>query len=644
MFPLPAWAAEPEAAPPAVSTADPMEGQPVQPDMPPVPAASESVQQPALTGNEYMQKGEESYNTGDYEAALDSYAKALPLLTDTKERAKAYARMAFIHAAFGQTDKSYEDFVESLKLDRGLILDPDLVSPKVYEAFVKARGEVVREGTLICNCDPSGADVYLDGVLLGEAPAKKEHIPEGEYTLMLRKQGYETSQGKVLIKNGVTLTVEDKLAAAKGALTVTSVPPGATVVLDGREAGSTPVTVEGVSSGSHTVLLKRDYFEPFEGSVSLGKTERGPFSGTLKRKLLIVDLSGDPSFRDITDGPISGTKLIKPVYSDLGRLSAGLAGRGLDPSAADFLKAQKARVSLEDSAVLSGMLETAGAELMLTAGIQDVEGKKALRLALYSTAGDSADMATLTADDTDGLKAAFARYLSGWEAQQAGTAPSIGVRVVDRAEGGVEVLSVLAGSPASDAGLMPGDRITGLDKTAVKTKGDLYLALVPGRKQKVEFIERGKARDAEIITAALPLETPVDSGDCLYNLAVVDYSGIVQAGGGKAGPDDTRGLAALNLGNAYRHFGYLDKAVKVYLTVDTLSKSGICTGTALYRLGEVYEDMELWPEAAYAYRKAMLLYPDATIQSAEGPPVAPLAKGRLKELFRLGLVKERWWQ
>jgi hypothetical protein len=39
----------------------------------------------------------------------------------------------------------------------------------------------------------------------------------------------------------------------------------------------------------------------------------------------------------------------------------------------------------------------------------------------------------------------------------------------------------------------------------------------------------------------------------------------------------------------------------------------------------------------------LMLYPDATLGSAEGPYVAPLAKERLKELFRLGLVKERWW-
>jgi tetratricopeptide (TPR) repeat protein len=91
------------------------------------------------------------------------------------------------------------------------------------------------------------------------------------------------------------------------------------------------------------------------------------------------------------------------------------------------------------------------------------------------------------------------------------------------------------------------------------------------------------------------------------------------------------------------YFGEYAKAVKAYSEAQTSNKSGVCAGTALFRLGGAYEKLGQWTDAADAYRKAMLLYPDATLNDAEGPMVAPLAKERLKELYKLGLTMERWW-
>ena len=73
------------------------------------------------------------------------------------------------------------------------------------------------------------------------------------------------------------------------------------------------------------------------------------------------------------------------------------------------------------------------------------------------------------------------------------------------------------------------------------------------------------------------------------------------------------------------------------------AKSGVCRGTALYRMAKVYEKMGLWTQAASSYRELCILYPDATLISQDGPKAAPLAKERLETLYNLGLVKERWW-
>ena len=91
------------------------------------------------------------------------------------------------------------------------------------------------------------------------------------------------------------------------------------------------------------------------------------------------------------------------------------------------------------------------------------------------------------------------------------------------------------------------------------------------------------------------------------------------------------------------HIGEYAKAVKAYGEAQTSFKSGVCAGTALFRLGGAYEKLGQWTDAAGSYRKAMLLYPSATLNDAEGPMVAPLAKDRLKDLYNKGLTMEKWW-
>jgi tetratricopeptide (TPR) repeat protein len=234
ILPMNAFAADPAGRP----ASDPPASQPA----PPAPLGGFSMPAPAqenLTGSEYLARAEESYLGGDYEKALDDFTKALPLLTDDADRARVHSRLAFVYSALDKPGEVYAEFLKSLKLDPGLTLERDLVSPQVYEAFLKARDEVIREGTLVCNCDPAGAEVYLDGLLLGEAPVRRDRIKEGEHVLILKKQGYETSVSRITIKKGVTLTIEDKMTQASGEISVGSEPPGAAIVLDGKEAGTT---------------------------------------------------------------------------------------------------------------------------------------------------------------------------------------------------------------------------------------------------------------------------------------------------------------------------------------------------------------------------------------------------------------------
>jgi WD40 repeat protein len=64
------------------------------------------------------------------------------------------------------------------------------------------------------------------------------------------------------------------IPAAAGNLTVTSVPAGASVSIDGAPAGTTPLALTGISTGSHTVVISADGYSAaiFDVTVAAGET------------------------------------------------------------------------------------------------------------------------------------------------------------------------------------------------------------------------------------------------------------------------------------------------------------------------------------------------------------------------------------
>jgi hypothetical protein len=50
---------------------------------------------------------------------------------------------------------------------------------------------------------------------------------------------------------------------------VKTVPRGAKVFIDGIERGTSPLKIENIISGTHTILIKKDYYEDWERTISI---------------------------------------------------------------------------------------------------------------------------------------------------------------------------------------------------------------------------------------------------------------------------------------------------------------------------------------------------------------------------------------
>ncbi|MCS6911825.1 MAG: PEGA domain-containing protein [Myxococcales bacterium] len=108
-----------------------------------------------------------------------------------------------------------------------------------------------------------GAEVYVDGSLVGQLPLDKE-VDAGRHLVEVRKPGFKVYSESVEVKSGERRPLWVKLEPEQrvGSLLVSADVPQAMVLVDGVPRGTAPVLVEQLAEGEHLVEVRR----PEEGA------------------------------------------------------------------------------------------------------------------------------------------------------------------------------------------------------------------------------------------------------------------------------------------------------------------------------------------------------------------------------------------
>jgi len=176
---------------------------------------------------------------------------------------------------------------------------------------------VSRSGRIYITTIPTGAEVFIDGVFYGMTPDMIVDVPPGQRVVTLTKDGYAQWQKTVNVQalritmlTGITLT---PVGAQTGSISVVSIPWNAAVYLDDQYKGLTPVTIQGVSAGSHALKVIKDGYKDYSTPVTVtgGKT---------------VTL---PTIRLVRESS-SGTGNSGGTFPDVGLLINSKGGSGLD--------------------------------------------------------------------------------------------------------------------------------------------------------------------------------------------------------------------------------------------------------------------------------------------------------------------------
>ncbi len=124
-------------------------------------------------------------------------------------------------------------------------------------------------GSLVVTANVDSASVYVDDELVGSAPFENSEIPIGMYRVRVTKEGYEDSVKDVRVRPGRKAEMRASLDLTPPSLSVQSDIPGATVFLDRRYKGTTPVTIKDVMAGEHQLTVSVDGYEMYAEKVTI---------------------------------------------------------------------------------------------------------------------------------------------------------------------------------------------------------------------------------------------------------------------------------------------------------------------------------------------------------------------------------------
>ena len=134
-------------------------------------------------------------------------------------------------------------------------------------------------GSIAITSIPFGAEVSIDGRPRGITPAIFPEILPGNHQVTLSFKGYDDWSHIVSVGSGQVAAINAGLVAATettGSLAVITDPMGAEIFIDGDFKGVSPVTITGLSAGTHTILLTlKEYANTTTNiSITVGKTQK----------------------------------------------------------------------------------------------------------------------------------------------------------------------------------------------------------------------------------------------------------------------------------------------------------------------------------------------------------------------------------
>ena len=149
---------------------------------------------------------------------------------------------------------------------------------------VPAPAPVVIPGQALIDSSPQGTQFQVDGKSDSSwvTPYTVASLSPGKHIISLNKSGYSSEIRTIDVTSGSKVALALHLAPINALMVVSSMPPGAEVLLDGKPTGRVTPAQFAVEKGSHTVLLRKQGYLDETVTADLGPAQNFQYSPTLR--------------------------------------------------------------------------------------------------------------------------------------------------------------------------------------------------------------------------------------------------------------------------------------------------------------------------------------------------------------------------
>jgi hypothetical protein len=106
-------------------------------------------------------------------------------------------------------------------------------------------------GTLVLSSFPNETSVVVNNEYKGKTPLMLEGLEPGTYNVTFSRFGYHKFFTLVKVEPGSVSEVTASLEQETGGLAISTSPAGAHVIVDGKDAGISPITIPNLPAGNH---------------------------------------------------------------------------------------------------------------------------------------------------------------------------------------------------------------------------------------------------------------------------------------------------------------------------------------------------------------------------------------------------------
>jgi len=175
---------------------------------------------------------------------------------------------------------------------------------------------------------PAGARILVDGDDTGKTTPATLALEAGDHRISLELAGYGRWSGRATVSDRGAPPIAATLSRPASAIVVRTAPVGAEVLLDGVPRGPSPVGLEGIEPGRHTISARMPGRVTAEEEIELAEDERRDITLELAERIkapvvpqkrAVLNVISDPWSHVTLDGRAIGQTPIRGHSTTAGR-------------------------------------------------------------------------------------------------------------------------------------------------------------------------------------------------------------------------------------------------------------------------------------------------------------------------------------